>query len=316
MPYTIIEIDSLSKDYGSNRAVDNLNLKIKKGEIFGLLGPNGAGKTTTILMMLGLTEPNSGNVKIKGHDATTEATMVKKIVGYLPDQVGFYENRTGIENLIYTAKLNNLSEEKALLAADRLMDEVGLSEVKNDRVGTYSKGMRQRLGLADVLIKEPEIIILDEPTIGIDPKGINEFLTMIRKLSKENGITVLLSSHLLQQVQKICDRVGLFVDGKLLALGKIDELASKLFEDQQINIRFRAENINDILMKTLENLDGVIDISRQDKEVNMKCRENIAPEIAETIVKNQGSLLHLSYQEYGLDDIYQYYFEGGKSHVN
>jgi ABC-2 type transport system ATP-binding protein len=311
MPDTIIEITDLTKEYDGNRAVDNLSLEIKKGEIFGLLGPNGAGKTTTILMMLGLTEPTSGSVKIKGCNATTEPIKVKRVTGYLPDQVGFYDYRTGLENLVYTAQLNGIPEKAAYQSAEKLLQQVGLEEVKNDKVGTYSKGMRQRLGLADVLIKEPEIIILDEPTIGIDPKGINEFLSMIRNLSKEKGITVLLSSHLLQQVQKICDRVGLFVDGKLLALGNIDELASKLFEKQENTIEAQVEGITEAIIGELKQIEGVIEVISSGTKLTIKCRQNLAPEIARRIVNNGGSLLGLSYQEYGLDEIYQYYFEGG-----
>jgi len=311
MPDTIIEITDLTKEYDGNRAVDNLNLEIKKGEIFGLLGPNGAGKTTTILMMLGLTEPTSGSVKIKGCNATTEPIKVKRVTGYLPDQVGFYDYRTGLENLVYTAQLNGIPEKAAYQSAEKLLQQVGLEEVKNDKVGTYSKGMRQRLGLADVLIKEPEIIILDEPTIGIDPKGINEFLSMIRNLSKEKGITVLLSSHLLQQVQKICDRVGLFVDGKLLALGNIDELASKLFEKQENTIEAQVEGITEAIIGELKQIEGVIEVISSGTKLTIKCTQNLAPEIARRIVNNGGSLLELSYQEYGLDEIYQYYFEGG-----
>lgn len=311
MPDTIIEITDLTKEYDGNRAVDNLSLEIKKGEIFGLLGPNGAGKTTTILMMLGLTEPTSGSVKIKGCNATTEPIKVKRVTGYLPDQVGFYDYRTGLENLVYTAQLNGIPEKAAYQSAEKLLQQVGLEEVKNDKVGTYSKGMRQRLGLADVLIKEPEIIILDEPTIGIDPKGINEFLSMIRNLSKEKGITVLLSSHLLQQVQKICDRVGLFVDGKLLALGNIDELASKLFEKQENTIEAQVEGITEAIIGELKQIEGVIEVISSGTKLTIKCRQNLAPEIARRIVNNGGSLLELSYQEYGLDEIYQYYFEGG-----
>lgn len=310
MPDTIIEINNLIKEYDGNRAVDGLNLQINQGEIFGLLGPNGSGKTTTILMMLGLTEPTDGSVYIKGFNSTSEPIEVKKITGYLPDQVGFYENMTGLENLIYTARLNGLEKNDASKLAKRFLDTVGLSKVINDKVGTYSRGMRQRLGLADVLIKEPEIIILDEPTIGIDPKGIDEFLQLIKNLSKEKGITVILSSHLLHQVQKICDRVGLFIDGKLLAVGNIDELADKLFEDQDTVIEVKTDITNDILSE-LKNLEGVNEVSYDKNQLTIKSNCNLASDIAHLIIDNGGSLSYLSSKEYGLDEIYQYYFKGG-----
>lgn len=218
MDRPIIELTGLTKRYGKFTAVDNLNLSIRKGEVFGFLGPNGAGKSTTILMMLGLTEPTAGTVEVCGINATTHPIEVKQKVGYLPEDVGFYEQMTGVENLCYTAQLNGVSKQEAKEKAVRLMERVGLSEQLKKKTGKYSKGMRQRLGLADVLIKQPEVIILDEPTSGIDPAGVKEFITLIRHLSQEEGLTVLFSSHHLDQVQQVCDRVGLFSGGKLLAV--------------------------------------------------------------------------------------------------
>lgn len=314
MPEPIIEIKDLTKDYEGKRAVDHLNLNINKGEIFGLLGPNGAGKTTVILMLLGLSEPTGGSIKISGYDSTTEPLKVKKITGYLPDQVGFYENRTGLENLLYTARLNGISGKRAYESAEKLLDIVGLREAKHKKTGIYSKGMKQRLGLADVLIKEPEIIILDEPTIGIDPKGINEFLDLIRKLSKDKGITVLLSSHLLHQVQKICDRVGLFVDGRLLVEGNIDEMAEKLFNNKEIAIKAQVSNITQDLIDDLKKIEGIRKVSCSGDWLIIKSIENVTPAIAKSIIAKGGSLYQLSYEKYGLDEIYQYYFEGGIRH--
>lgn len=216
VPY-VIELASLTKRYGDFIAVDNLNLSIRKGEIFGLLGPNGAGKSTTILMMLGLTEPTSGMVRVCGINSTTDPIDVKRKVGYLPEDVGFYEDMTGLENLLYTAALNGIDRQEAHEKAERLLERVGILKEAGKKVGKYSKGMRQRLGVADVLIKSPEIIILDEPTSGIDPAGVQDFMNLILQLSREEGLTVLLSSHLLNQVQQVCDRVGLFGGGKLLA---------------------------------------------------------------------------------------------------
>ena len=223
----VIELTGLTKKYGDFTAVNDLNLQIRKGEIFGLLGPNGAGKSTTILMMLGLTEPTTGSVKVCDIDSTTHPIEVKRKVGYLPEDVGFYEDMTGIENLVYTAALNGIRRKEARAKAERLLDRIGLVKEADKKAGKYSKGMRQRLGLADVLIKSPEVIILDEPTSGIDPAGVQEFIELIRWLSKEKGLTVLFSSHHLDQVQKVCDRVGLFSNGKILALIDMTELKDK-----------------------------------------------------------------------------------------
>ncbi len=220
---------NLTKKYGDFTAVDDLTLEIRRGEVFGLLGPNGAGKSTTILMLMGMTEPTSGSVLVCGLDPVRQPIEVKRRVGYLPEDVGFYDDLSGLDNLIYTARLNGLSEHDARSCALRQMERVGLAEETAKKAGTYSRGMRQRLGLADVLLRNPEVIILDEPTLGIDPSGIRDFLRMIVTLSREEGITVLFSSHHLHQVQQVCDRVGIFVKGRLLAQGDIASLARQLF---------------------------------------------------------------------------------------
>ena len=221
---SVIELVQLTKRYGHFTAVDRLDLKIHKGEIFGLLGPNGAGKSTTILMMLGLTDPTSGTVHVCGINSTTYPVEVRKKVGYLPEDVGFYDDMTGPENLLYTARLNNIPEQEARQHAAQLLERVGLDREIDKKTGKYSRGMRQRLGLADVLIKTPEVIILDEPTSGIDPAGVQEFISLIRQLRDERGLTVLVSSHHPHQVQPICDRVGLFSQGRLLADLSLNDL--------------------------------------------------------------------------------------------
>ena len=214
MDEPIIELHDLTKQYGKFTAVDHINLTVHKGEIFGILGPNGAGKSTTILMMLGLTDPTSGDVKVCGINSTRNPIQVREKVGYLPEDVGFYDDMTGIENLLYTARLNRIDEKEARTKAQELLERVGLPLDTKKKAGKYSRGMRQRLGLADVLIKKPEVIILDEPTSGIDPAGIQEFIELIRNLSRVHSFTVLFSSHNLDQVQKACDRVGLFNHGE------------------------------------------------------------------------------------------------------
>ncbi len=223
----IVETEELTKKYGSRTAVDHLNIKIEEGEVFGFLGPNGAGKTTTLLMFLGLTEPTSGKAKVIGFDPTREPFKVKEKVGYLPENVGFYDDMDARQNLRYIAKLNRISGDVSEKRIDYWLEMVGLSEESTKKVGTYSKGMRQRLGIAEVLIKEPKLVFLDEPTIGLDPDGTNRMLDLIHSLSREKNITLFLSSHLLDQVQKICDRVGIMINGNLVAIGPIEELAKK-----------------------------------------------------------------------------------------
>jgi len=307
---TIIQLENLTKKYDDLYAVKNLSLSIKKGEIFGLLGPNGAGKTTTILMILGLSEPTSGKVTVCGIDSTRNPIGVKKRVGYLPDNVGFYGNMTGLENLVYTAELNGIYGEKAKKRAFELLERVDLLEAADKKTGTYSRGMRQRLGLADVLIKNPEVIILDEPTLGIDPEGVRDLLQLIKRLSEEEQITVLLSSHQLHQVQQICDRVGIFVKGKLLAEGDLDTLAKKLFIQDNYVIQVTVDEVTSELIKTIQSIPSVHKVERFDQRLEIYCGDDVSAEISKRIVQSGAALLRLNKKDFGLDEIYHRYFEG------
>ncbi len=253
----VIKTENLTKRYEQVTAVKGLDLEIYQGEVFGLLGPNGAGKTTTILMLMGLTEPTGGTARVAGHDSTREPLAVKRIIGYLPDTVGFYEELTGRENLRYTARLNKIPPAEAEERIGRLLERVGLARVADDRVATYSRGMIQRLGIADVLVKDPRVVILDEPTNGIDPEGIREVLDLIHGLSREDGRTVLISSHLLHQVQQICDRVGIFVKGKLVAAGPIESLGEQLLAGQPVMLEVQANPGGAALEEALRELEGI-----------------------------------------------------------
>jgi ABC-2 type transport system ATP-binding protein len=319
MKEPIIELSGLTKRYGTLTAVDDLALTIHKGEIFGLLGPNGAGKSTTILMLLGLTEPSAGSIRVCGIDPVTHPIEVKRKVGYLPDDIGFYDHRSGLDNLLYTAGLNRIPRVEAMRRAGLLLEQVGLGGDGRRKTGTYSRGMRQRLGLADVLIKSPEIIVLDEPTLGIDPRGVREFLQLIVRLSREEGITVLMSSHQLHQVQQVCDRVGLFVSGKLLALGDIATLSAQLFEKEPFLIEAGVSNREEIdlllLRDTLGQLEGVASVQMEGELFRIWCRRDTTTSIASAIIASGLGLTHLMKKTYGLDDIYHRYFEGGDSYA-
>lgn len=310
MSQAIIELNNVSKQYDETFAVRDLSLTISKGEVFGLLGPNGAGKTTTILMILGLSEPTSGRVTVSGVDSIRNPIEVKRKVGFLPDNLGFYQNMTGLENLLYTAKLNNVPQNVARERADYLLEKVNLTEAAHKKTGKYSRGMKQRLGLADVLMKNPEIIILDEPTLGIDPEGVRELLKMIRQLSEEEGITVLLSSHHLHQVQQICDRVGIFVEGELLAKGDRKSLSKQLFPDSTFTIQVKASPIDEEIVEIINSLPCVEKIERLESGMDIYCTEDISPEISRIIVESGASLFHISQKDFGLDEIYHRYFEG------
>ena len=312
MENPIIQLDGLTKLYGSVKAVDDLHLEIGKGEVFGLLGPNGAGKTTTILMMLGLAEPSAGTAFVCGVNATSHPIDVKRKVGYMPDSVGFYDNMTALENLMYISRLNGIPEGETEMRARETMELVGLADEMDKKAGAYSRGMKQRLGLADVLIREPEVIILDEPTLGIDPSGVKEFLSFIRRLSREQGLTVLLSSHHLHQVQQVCDRVGIFVEGKLLVEGNIETLSRNLFGEELFTV---VVTVKESLppswepLKELQQYSAIQNISVSEKTVEFSCKQDLTPDIVRFFVQKDLNVMGVQKKEFGLDEIYQRYFE-------
>lgn len=304
----IIRTENLSKRYGNHTAVDCLNLEITEGEVYGLLGPNGAGKTTTILMLLGLTEPTDGTAWVDGFNSTRDPIAVKRIVSYLPDNVGFYEDMTGRENLMYTARLNSIEDAEADKKIKSLAVRVGLAEYIDNKVATYSKGMRQRLGIADVLIKDPRIVIMDEPTLGIDPKGIGELLELIRELSEKDGRTVLVSSHHLHQMEKICDRVGIFVNGKLIASGPIDTLWKQVSHEQGHIVELRAEPDTKELGELIRNTDEAEEVLYDRGMYTVISKTDIRQKLVRSLSDNGFSLMHLRIRGGDLDDIYRRYF--------
>mgnify|MGYP005834754773 CR=1 FL=1 len=308
----VIETEALTKEYDGFVAVDHLDLVVNKGEIFGLLGPNGAGKTTTILMLLGLTEPTNGTVRVLGLDPSRQPLRVKARVGYLPDQVGFYDELTSRENLIYIAKLNGIPRDEAYQRIDRALERVGLADVKDHRVSTFSRGMRQRLGVAELLIKQPEMIILDEPTQGLDPDHAREFLHTIRGF-KEEGITILLASHLLHQVQEVCDRVGLFHQGKMVLVGSVPELAKQVLgKAYRIYVKVRGDP--EKITHSIQSTKGVVSVHGENGDTYIVESENdLRAEIARAVVAAGGSLYALDIEPQSLDAIYARFFQEVKN---
>ena len=225
----IIETTNLTKRYGRQTAVNGLNLKVNEGEIYGFLGPNGAGKTTTLLMLLGLTRPTEGAATVCGLNPLRMAREVKRHVGYLPENVGFYGDMDAVQSLEYVASLNGIGREDARKKIDDLLELVGLKEDARKKTVAFSRGMKQRLGVAEVLMKDPTVLFLDEPTLGLDPEGAIQIVGLIQSLNQSRKITVLLSSHNLSQVQKMSHRVGIMIGGNLIAEGTINSLAEEKF---------------------------------------------------------------------------------------
>jgi ABC-2 type transport system ATP-binding protein len=301
----VIRAEGLTKRYGATLAVDHINFEVHSGEIVGILGPNGSGKTTTILMLLGLTEPTEGRAEVAGFDPLREPLEVKRRVGYLPDSVGFYDGLSARDNLAYTARLAGLPRDEIDRRFEEALSRVGLPDVGRERVGTFSRGMRQRLGLAEILMKRPSIAILDEPTATLDPHSTQEFLGMIRSL-KEDGTAVLLSSHHLDQVQSVCDRVALFNHGQIALSGSVTDLAQRVLGGGHvIDVEVRGAAIRE----RLTGIPGVVRVHAIDVELfRVDCESDLRPEIARLLAPSC-ELIGIRFAEPSLNEVYTRYFD-------
>ncbi|HEV8029507.1 MAG TPA: ABC transporter ATP-binding protein [Stellaceae bacterium] len=301
----VIRAEGLTKRYADTLAVDHIDLEVRAGEIVGILGPNGSGKTTTILMLLGLTEPTGGRAEVAGFDPLREPLEVKRRVGYLPDQVGFYDGLSARDNLAYTARLAGLSRAEIDQRFADALDRVGLGDVGRARVSTYSQGMRQRLGLAEVLMKRPSVAILDEPTTALDPHSTQEFLQMIRGL-KADGTAVLLSSHHLDQVQSVCDRVALFNRGRIALSGSVTDLAGRVLGGGHvIDVEARGPGMVDRLAA----IPGVVRVQPLGGDrYRVDCQRDLRAEIARELAPKV-DLLGIDFAAPSLNEVYNRYFE-------
>ncbi|MFC2022127.1 ATP-binding cassette domain-containing protein [Chloroflexota bacterium] len=303
----IVETQDLTKNYDRVTVVDRLNLHIEEGEIFGLLGPNGAGKTTTILMLLGLTEPESGSARVCGFNPTREPLKVKRLAGYMPEKVGFYDNLTARENLRFIAELNNIGYAEADSRINELLEVLGISEVADLKVGKFSRGMKQRLGIADVLIKKPKVAFFDEPTAGLDPEGINQIMTLIANLP-QMGTTVIMSSHRLYEVQRVCHSIGILSKGKTVVEGSIDELGRQALAGGRYRIEVETTQPSSVLVDTIKGVTGVREVEVKGNLLLISTDSDLRAEISKAVVESNFPLIQMKIQEFSLDDIYMKYF--------
>ncbi|AEA46296.1 ABC transporter ATP-binding protein [Archaeoglobus veneficus] len=298
----MIETENLTKLYGNFRALDNLNLYIEENEIFGFLGPNGAGKTTTINLLMGMLQPTSGKIRISGIDVLRNPLEVKKICGYLPENVGFYDNLTAKQNLLYFSEFYKIAKGEAVKRVDELLERVGLNYAADKKVGEFSKGMKQRLGMAQALLNDPDVIFLDEPTSGLDPKGAADFRKLIRELAGE-GKTIFFSSHILSEVKEICDTIGIILRGKLIVRGKLKELVKG-----KVKVLIETQPaLNESLVKHLASK-----IELNGSKVILETEEDCRAELSKILCENGYLIKELRLMEPGLEEIYLKVIEEGE----
>jgi ABC-2 type transport system ATP-binding protein len=306
----VVETKDLTKRYDGVTVVDRLNLYVAENEVFGLLGPNGAGKTTTILMLLGLTEPASGSARVFGFDSTREPLKVKRLAGYLPEKTGFYDNLTARENLKFIARLNNISEAESKRLIGQVLEAVGMTEMADVAAGKFSRGMKQRLGIADVLVKKPKIVFLDEPTAGLDPEGINQIIDLIANLPKM-GTTVVLSSHRLYEVQRVCHSIGILSKGKLVVEGSLDSLGREALAEGRYRIEVETAEASPQLIKVIGKISGVRKVEAKGNLLQISADSDLRAKIAKAVVQSDIPLIQMKVQEFSLDEIYMKYFHEG-----
>jgi ABC-2 type transport system ATP-binding protein len=297
----MICVESLTKDYGSRRAIDSLTFNAQKGEILGFLGPNGAGKTTTLRILCGYMPPTSGTATVAGFDIVNESIEVRRRVGYLPETVPLYPDMTVFDYLKFMADLRRLPE-----AEDRVedvLDQVHMAERADGYIGNLSKGMRQRVGLAQSLLHQPEVLILDEPTIGLDPAQIIEVRHLIREIGKER--TVLLSTHILSEAQQICNRVLIINKGHIVAEDTPAHLQERITGAQRVILRVKGDD--DGLLSLIEKVPGVLRVVRDengDLEFETIAGQDVRPQVARAVVNAGYDLCEMRPVGISLEEIF------------
>lgn len=289
----LIETNNLTKNFEGFTAVNDVGLKVPSGVVYGFLGPNGAGKSTTIRMLLGLIKPTEGEVKVFGKSIKTHRTEILKKVGSLVEYPSYYANLTAYENLDITRRILEVDKKEI----DRVLEIVKLTEVKNKAVKKFSLGMKQRLGIANALLGNPEILILDEPTNGLDPAGIHEVRELIKSLPEKMGITVLVSSHLLSEIELMATQVGIINKGKLMFQGTLEELKKRSDSEIMVDARPALSAV-----KELENKGYNIEV--RDKNIFVKNNNANAAHITKELVLSGHDVYHISEYRNSLEDIF------------
>jgi len=309
-----IETIHLSKFFGKEkqiRAVDNLNLQVKKGEVFGFVGPNGAGKTTTMKMLIGLLEPSEGSGRVAGFDIVREVINIRETTGVLPEPAGFYDNLTARQNLRFYAKLYNIEPEVREKRIVNLLETVGLTRAIDQKTGGFSTGMRKRFGLAQALVNEPSVLFLDEPTSGIDPLGAQMMRDLIKELNRSKGVTVFLSSHSMEEVEEICDRIAIIAKGKLLAAGSVEDLRDMIREKEGVHYLLEVQDIPlSEAAEAVKNVEGVTAFDIRNRTLHISAKMKLRTEIAKAVKKAGGTVSMFEEEEMNLQKLFLKIIEG------
>jgi ABC-2 type transport system ATP-binding protein len=310
----VIEVEGLVKSYGrgSVRALDDVSFTVPKADIFGFLGPNGAGKTTTIRILSTVLDPTAGTIRIDGHDLSAEPLAVKERLGLMPDEVAFYPTLTGEQHLLYYASFHGIPRAEARKRAKEALERFGIADAASKKLKAYSHGMKKRLALAQCLLHDPEVIIMDEPANGLDPQGMRYFRDLIRALNRE-GKTIFLSSHLLSEVEHLCERVGIIDRGHMVAVDSIANLMARLAAGTPTILHVVATDVSDAALAALQEVPGVTSVARTPGgvDVTAEARSDVSADVSKTLVLAGARLRELRSEQRSLEDLFLALTKGG-----
>lgn len=303
MENTVLELKNVSKSFGKRKVIDNISLKVNSGEIFGFLGPNGSGKTTTIKMILRLIDSDEGEIKVNGFDNRKQFEQAMECIGAIVENPDMYKYMSGIDNLKLHARIRNIDEKRIA----EVLEMVGLKDRAKDKVGKYSLGMKQRLGLALTLLHNPKVLILDEPTNGLDPAGIKQLRDILKKISHEENVAVFVSSHILTEMQQMCDRVAVLDNGKIVKIEQITSSEEEKIETIELRLKNKEKAI-EILKEKFE-----VDAKEEKNNLLVTIQTEKVPEVVKELAIEDVGVKAVIPREHNLEEIFFDATEGGKN---
>jgi ABC-2 type transport system ATP-binding protein len=305
----IVQTTELTKMYGDFTAVNKLNMEVEKGEIFGFLGPNGAGKTTTVLMLMGLSVPTSGTAQVGGFDIIEQSREIRSVASILPEYSSLYGDLTAFENLEYIGKLNDMPKEERENRIHETLEIVDMLDWLDKKYESFSRGMKQRVGIASTMMKNPQVIFLDEPTMGLDPVGTREIRELILDLKHKQGLTIVMTSHILSEVQATCDRIGIINAGKLVLKDTMLNLNNTMTWADDRSVEFKLTDITPELVNDIEAIKGVRSVTLENGRIYVFGSVESDIMVSKTIVNHGSIILMMKPREYTLEEIFMKYYK-------